>query len=103
MKDWESRRLKDGDNFQDYKDQVAWLTDLMGKLQRLLQLGDQSENLAREVFSRDVFSNILNLFQEKEHLKLSKAARIHGKYTKERMEDILRRLEEKRKDANLSR
>ena len=77
------------------KDQVDW--------QRLLQLGDQSENLAREVFSRDVFSNILNLFQEKEHLKLSKAARIHGKYTKERMEDILRRLEEKRKDANLSR
>ena len=28
------------------KDQVAWLTDLMGKLQRLVELGSQNEDLA---------------------------------------------------------
>ena len=80
---------------------MAGLTDFKGKLQRLVQLGDQSEDVAREVFSRDVFSNILNLFSEKEHQKLSKATRIHGRYTEERMEYILKRLKEKREDANL--
>ena len=64
-------------------------------------MGDHSEDIAREVLSRDVFYNILNLFSEKEHQKLSKAERIHGRYTEERMEDILKRLKEKREDANL--
>ena len=69
-----------------YKDQVAWLTDLMGKLQGLVELGDQNGN-----FARDVFSTILKV---KEHLKMAKAAETYGKCTKQRMEDILRRLEE---------
>ena len=42
-----------------YSNQVAWLTDLMGKLQRIVELGDQDDDLAREVFSRDKFSTIL--------------------------------------------
>ena len=46
-----------------------------------------------------MFSNILNLFPEKEHLKLSKATEIPGRFTKEMMED-LEALEEKREDAN---
>ena len=82
-----------------FSNQVAWLNDLMGKLQRLVDLGDQDDDLAREVFSKDVFSTILNLFSVKEHLKMAKAIDVYGKFTKERMEDIIRRLEEMRTDA----
>ena len=81
---------KTGPKPEKSKDQVTWLTDLMVNLQRLLQLGGQIEELAREVFFREVFSNILDLFPEKEHLKLFK----------ERMGNLLKRLEEKREDAN---
>ena len=77
-----------------YKDQVAWLTDLMGKLQGLVELGYQNGNFAREVFSRDVFNTILKPFPYKEHVKMALAAETYGKRTQERMEDILRRLEE---------
>ena len=70
-------RLKElkkmGPKPEKYSNHVAWLTDLMGKLQRLVELGDQDDDLAREVFSRDVFSTIMNLFSAKEHLKMSKA------------------------------
>ena len=58
-----------------------------------MELGDQNGN-----FARDVFSTILKV---KEHLKMAKAAETYGKCTKERMEDILRRLEEMRADANI--
>ena len=77
------------------------MTDLVGKLQRLVELGDQSEDLARESYSRDVFSTILNMFTAKEHLKMAKAAEFHGRCSKPIMEDILKRLEEMRKDANI--
>ena len=77
---------------------MIWLIDLIGKLQRLVELGDLDDDLAREVFSRDVFTTF---FQQKEHLKMSKAGDAYGKCSKERMEEILRRLEEMRSDANI--
>ena len=61
-------------------------------------MGIYKHPIVREVFSRKVFSNIFNLCPEKEHLKLSKATEIHGRFTKETMENLLKRLEEKRKD-----
>ena len=92
---------KTGPKPEKPKDQVAWLTDLMGKLQRLLELGDQSDDLARVAFSGDVFSATFNLFPDKEMLKLAKNTEKYGRYTKERMENLLSQLEEKRGDANL--
>ena len=83
------------------KDQVTWYTDLLGKLQRLLELGEKNEDLARVAFSGDIFSSIMNLFPDKEMLKLAKLADVHGRYTKQRMEDLIKRLDEKRQDANL--
>ena len=65
----------------------------MVKLQRLLELGEKSDDLARVAFSGEVFTTTFNLFPDREMLKMLK---IHGKYTKERMQDILRRLEDKR-------
>ena len=67
----------------------------------MVELGDQSEDLARVAFSGDVFSAILNLLPDREHLKLSKVVDTYGKYTKERMENILEVLEDKRADANI--
>ena len=98
-------RLKElrkmGSKTEKYSTQVTWLTDLIGNLQRLVEVADMDENLAVEVFSKDVFSTIMNLFSAKEHLKMSKAADTYGRRSKERMEDILRRLDEMRSDANI--
>ena len=92
---------KTGPKPEKPKDQVAWLTDLMGKLQRLLELGELSEDLARVEFSGEVFTTTFNLFPDKKLPKLSKAMERHCRYTKEMMEDLLSRLEDKRDDANL--
>ena len=91
---------KTGPKPEKPKDQVAWLTDLMGKLQRLLELGDQSDDLARVAFSGDVFSATFNLFPDKEMLKLSMTTERHGRYTRERMENFLTQIDKKRGDAN---
>ena len=53
---------KTGSKPDKSKDQVAWLTDITGKLQRLVELGNHNDDLAREAFSKDVFFNLLNLF-----------------------------------------
>ena len=92
---------KTGPRPEKAKDQVAWLTDLIGKLQRVLELGDQDDDLARVAFSGEIFITIFNLFPNKDRLKMAKYSEVYGKYSKERMEDILRRLEEQRDDANL--
>ena len=87
-------RLKElrkmGPKPEKYSTQVIWLTDLIGKLQRLVEVADMDEDLAVEVFTKDVFTTIMNLFSAKEHLKLSKAGFTYGRRSKERMDDILR-------------
>ena len=80
---------------------MAWLTDNMGKLQRQLEIGSQSDDLARAAFSKDVLSTNGNLFPYREHEKMLIADQTYGKYTKDRMEDILRRLEDQRERANM--
>ena len=59
------------------------------------------EDLAVEVFTKDVFTTIMNLFSAKEHLKMSMAGDTYGRRSKERMDDILRRLEKMKSDANI--
>ena len=63
-------------------------------------MGEQSDDLARVAFSGEVFTTTFNLFPDKELFNLSKATERHNRYTKERMEDLLSRLEDKRDDAN---
>ena len=77
------------------------MTDNMGKLQRQLEIGSQSDDLARAAFSKDVLSTNGNLFPYREHKKMLIADKTYGKYTKDRMEDILRRLEDQRKIVKL--
>jgi len=79
---------------------VSWYTDLISKCQRLLELGEQSTDLARVAFSGDIFLAILNLFPEREMVKMGTQSLAHGKYTKERLEDIIKRLETKREESN---
>ena len=59
-------RLKElrkmGPKPEKYSTQVTWLTDLIGKLQRLVEVADRDEDLAAEVFTKDVFLTIMNLF-----------------------------------------
>ena len=52
---------------EKYSTQVTWLTDPIGKLQRLVEVADMDEDLAAEVFTKDVFTTIMNLFSAKEH------------------------------------
>ena len=61
----------------------------MVQLQKLLELGEKSDDLARVAFSGEVFTTIVNLFPDREMLKLSQKSELRGKYTKERMRDIL--------------
>ena len=60
------------------KEQVG-LTVVMGKLQRLLELGDKSDDLARVAFSGEVFSTIINLFPDKEMHKFSQKSELCGR------------------------
>ena len=80
--------------------QVSWFTDLIGKMQRIVELGGQSDDLAASAFHVEVFNSILTLFPSKDALKLSKRSLECGKRTKERMEYLIKELEEKRSDAN---
>ena len=82
------------------KEQVAWFTDLLGKLQRLLEIGQQNDDLARVAFGEEVFSAVLNLFPDKEIVKLGMQTERYGKYTEERLEKIIRILDEWRNVAN---
>ena len=53
---WElkiSRKLEP--NLAKPKEQAAWYTDLPGKPQRLLEIGQQSDDLAKVAFVKDVF------------------------------------------------
>ena len=76
--------------------QVSLYTDPIWKMHRLLDL--ESDDLARVVSSEDVFSLILNFFHHKEAFKLGRRLEGHGKYTKERMEDLIKRLEDRREE-----
>ena len=98
-------RLKDlkksGDRPPSPMGQVAWYTELIGKLQRLLELGSQSDDLAAMAFSKDVFDTVFRLFPHRELAKLSQRSEVHGKRTKRRMGELVKMLEEKRDEANL--
>ena len=67
---------KTGPKPEKPKDQVAWLTDLIGKLQRILELGDQDDDLARVAFSGEIFYTTFNLFPNKDMLKLAKYSEV---------------------------
>ena len=45
--------------------QVSWFTDLIGKMQRIVELGGQSDDLAASAFGVEVFNSILTLFPSK--------------------------------------
>ncbi len=62
--------------------QVSWYTDLIGKLQRILELGMQTDDLAALAFGQDVFNAVLNLFPAKEALKLGKESEELGRRRK---------------------
>ena len=47
---------KSGQQPQGPMDQVAWYMDLISKMQRLLELGSHSDDLARVAFGGDVFT-----------------------------------------------
>ena len=51
-------------------------------------------------FGNDVFQTVINLFPLNDALKLHKSSVVHGKRTKERLEYIIGKLEEKREDSN---
>ena len=92
---------KSGQRPQGPMEQVAWYTDLISKMQRLLELGSHNDDLARVAFGGDVFRTILNLFPDKEVAKMGQASQEqHGKYTKARLESLVKCLEKKRGDAN---
>ena len=67
---------KTGPKPEKPKDQVVWLTDLIGKLQRILELGDQDDDLARVAFSGEIFYTTFNLFPNKDMLKLAKYSEV---------------------------
>ena len=69
-------------------------------MQRIVELGGQSEDLAASAFAENIFNSILTLFPSKVALKLQKRSEECGKGSKERMEYLIKGLEEKRSDAN---
>ena len=50
---------KMGPKSDKFSNQVAWLTDLIVRLQRLVELVDQDDKIVREVFSKDVYLHSL--------------------------------------------
>ena len=80
--------------------QVSWYTDLISKMQRLLELGEKSDDLAALAFGEGVFSAILNLFPSAELYKMGTRSAESGKRTKQRMEYLIKVLGEKRERAN---
>jgi len=80
--------------------QVSWLTDLIGKMQRIVELGGKNDDLAASAFAEPIFNSILTLFPSKVALKLQKRSEECGKRSKERMEYLIKELEDKRSDAN---
>ena len=68
-----------GQRPESFMAQVSWYTDLISKLQRLLELGKQSDDLAAVAFGMDVFNVILNLLPDKDALKLGRKSEELGK------------------------
>ena len=91
---------KCGQRPEGHMAQVSWYTDLISKLQRILELGMQTDDLAALAFGQDIFDVVLNLIPPKDALKLGRKSEELGKRTKERMEYFIKELDKLRDNAN---
>ena len=55
-----------------YQLQIQWYLTLDSLIQDILDLGNRDEDLVDEAFKQRTIRDIMNLFPEKTHLKLSK-------------------------------
>ena len=62
----------------NYQKQVQWYLTLDGILPDILELGARSDDLADEAFKQGTIGEVLNLFPEKMHLKLTTLVKINN-------------------------